>query len=69
MRRSSACCLVFVNGLFSQELSTLAALPKGVTVGSLAAQFKNNPAGLEPHLGRYLNTQRDRLCCAEHRVD
>ena len=54
-----ACCLVFVNGLFSQELSTLAALPKGVTVGSLAAQLKNDPASLEPHLGRYLNTQRD----------
>jgi Fe-S cluster assembly protein SufD len=53
------CCLVFVNGLFSGELSTLPALPKGVTVGSLAEQLKNNPAGLEPHLGRYLNTQRD----------
>jgi len=53
------CCLVFVNGLFSQGLSTLAALPKGVTVGSLAAQLKNAPAGLESHLGRYLNTQRD----------
>jgi len=53
------CCLVFVNGLFSQELSTVQALPKGVTVGSLAAQLKNNPAGLESHLGRYLNTQRD----------
>jgi Fe-S cluster assembly protein SufD len=53
------CSLVFVNGLFSQELSTVPPLPKGVTVGSLAAQLKNNPAGLEPHLGRYLNTQRD----------
>jgi Fe-S cluster assembly protein SufD len=54
-----ACCLVFVNGLFSQELSTVAKLPKGVTVGSLAAQLKNNPAGLEPHLGRYLNVRLD----------
>jgi len=53
------CCLVFVNGLFSQELSNAATLPKGVTVGSLAAQLKNNPADVEPHLGRYLNTQRD----------
>jgi Fe-S cluster assembly protein SufD len=51
--------LVFVNGLFSQELSRLAALPDGVIVSSLAEQLKNNPAGLEPHLGRYLNTQRD----------
>src|SRR5579859_7069258 len=54
-----ACSLVFVNGLFSQELSTVPALPKGVTVGSLAAQLKNNPASAESHLGRYLNTQRD----------
>jgi Fe-S cluster assembly protein SufD len=53
------CCLVFVNGLFSQELSTMPALPKSVKVGSLAAQLKNNPAGLESHLGRNLNTQRD----------
>ena len=53
------CCLVFVNGLFSQELSTVAALPKGVTVGSLAGQLKNDPAAVEQHLGQYLNTQRD----------
>jgi Fe-S cluster assembly protein SufD len=53
------CYLVFINGLFAPELSTLASMPKGVTVASLAAQLKNNPAGLEPHLGRYLNTQRD----------
>jgi len=51
--------LVFINGLFSQELSTVAALPKGVTVGSLATQLKNDPAYVEQHLGRYLNSQRD----------
>jgi Fe-S cluster assembly protein SufD len=51
--------LVFINGLFSKELSTLAPLPKGVTVGSLAAQLRNDPASVEQHLGRYLNTQRD----------
>jgi Fe-S cluster assembly protein SufD len=54
-----ACCLVFVNGLFLQELSILAKLPKGLTIGSLAAQLKNDPASLESHLGHYLNTQRD----------
>jgi Fe-S cluster assembly protein SufD len=53
--------LVFINGLFSKELSTVAALPKGVTVGSLAAHLKNDPASVEQHLGRYLNTQRDRF--------
>lgn len=54
-----ACCLVFVNGLFSQELSNVATLPKGVTVGSLAEQLKNDPASIEQHLGRYLNIERD----------
>jgi Fe-S cluster assembly protein SufD len=54
-----ACCLVFVNGLFSQEISTLATLPKGVTAGSLAAQLRNDPASVEQHLGRYLNIERD----------
>jgi Fe-S cluster assembly protein SufD len=54
-----ACCLVFVNGLFSQELSSESILPKGVTVGSLAAQLKNGPASVEQYLGRYLNVERD----------
>jgi Fe-S cluster assembly protein SufD len=54
-----ASCLVFVNGLFSQELSTLEQLPKSVTVSSLAAQLKDDAASIEQHLGKYLNTQRD----------
>jgi Fe-S cluster assembly protein SufD len=54
-----SCRLVFLNGLFSQELSTVPALPKGVTVGSLAAQLKNDPTSTEQHLGRYLNIERD----------
>ena len=54
-----ACCLVFVNGLFSQEHSTVPAMPKGVKIGSLAAQLKSDPAEVEAHLGRHLNTQRD----------
>jgi Fe-S cluster assembly protein SufD len=51
--------LVFVNGRFAEELSTLPALPKGVKIGSLGTQLKNDPAGVERHLGRYLNFQRD----------
>jgi Fe-S cluster assembly protein SufD len=54
-----ACCLVFVNGLFSQELSIVTKLPKDVTVRSLAAQLKNDPASVEQHLARYLNIERD----------
>jgi Fe-S cluster assembly protein SufD len=54
--------LVFINGIFSLELSTLTSLPKGVTVGSLAAQIHKDTASLEPHLGRYLNIERDAFC-------
>src|SRR5262249_37164136 len=53
-----ACRLVFVNGLFAEELSTVSSL-KGVKVGSLAAQLAQDPATVEQHLGRYLNTERD----------
>ncbi len=31
--------LVFINGLFSEELSTVASMPKGVRVASLSAQL------------------------------
>ena len=51
--------LVFVNGHFSPEFSTLGKLPAGVEAGSLAEESRNSPARLEPHLGRYLNTRRD----------
>jgi Fe-S cluster assembly protein SufD len=51
--------LVFVNGLYSADLSALAAMPAGVKIGSLAARLKSDPASVEPHLGRYLNSQRD----------
>ena len=51
--------LVFVNGLFSEELSNLSTLPKGVKADSLAAQTKSDPSGVEPYLGRYLNFRRD----------
>jgi Fe-S cluster assembly protein SufD len=54
-----ACHLVFVNGLFSAELSDLPGLPKGVKVASMAEQLKNDPAGVEMHLGQYLNFRRD----------
>ena len=47
--------LVFINGHFSRELSRIGALPKGVKIGSLAQEI----ASAEPHLGRYLNIQRD----------
>ena len=54
----AACQLVFVDGHFNHGLSSLAEL-KGVRVNGLTKELETNPASLEPHLGRYLNTQRD----------
>jgi Fe-S cluster assembly protein SufD len=55
----AAAQLVFINGHFSAELSAIGDLPKGVRINSLAAEIAANPAALEAHLGRYLDTQRD----------
>jgi Fe-S cluster assembly protein SufD len=46
--------LVLVNGRFSPDLSDLGALPRGVTVQSLASALDTDPAAVEPHLGRLL---------------
>src|SRR5262245_8987418 len=45
--------LVFVNGHFSKELSTLHPLPDGVQVGSLASALASEAPLLEKHLGGY----------------
>jgi Fe-S cluster assembly protein SufD len=45
--------LVYINGHFRPELSTLQALPKGVQVGSLAQALSTRPAAVEAHLARY----------------
>jgi Fe-S cluster assembly protein SufD len=58
----AACRITFVNGHFAPTLSSLAALPEGVFAGSLSRQIAENPAGVEPYLGRYLNTKRDPFC-------
>lgn len=55
----AACRLVFVDGRFAPELSALGRLPHGVAVSSLAEEIANDPAAVEPHLGRYLDLRRD----------
>jgi Fe-S cluster assembly protein SufD len=45
--------LVFVNGHFSRELSSLEPTAGNVKIGSLAAVLDSDPGLLEPHLGRY----------------
>ncbi|HTD89859.1 MAG TPA: Fe-S cluster assembly protein SufD [Burkholderiales bacterium] len=42
--------LVFVDGVYSAELSSRSMLPAGVTVSTLAEGLKANAAQLEPHL-------------------
>jgi Fe-S cluster assembly protein SufD len=44
--------LVFVNGLFARELSSLGTLPEGVTVRNLGSVLAEGGAGLEPFLSR-----------------
>lgn len=56
---AAACRLTFVDGRFAPSLSSASQLPPGVTVSNLATEIARNPDALEPHLGRYLNLQRD----------
>ena len=55
----AACQLVFVNGRFVRELSSLNELLEGITVTGLAHEIEAGSGVLESHLGRYLNIQRD----------
>jgi len=48
--------LVFVNGRFAAQLSSVGALAKGVRVGSLAAALAEGTGVIEQHLGRYART-------------
>jgi Fe-S cluster assembly protein SufD len=45
--------LVFLDGHFAPELSSLAGLPEGVIVDSLAHAITNSPERVEPHLGQH----------------
>lgn len=49
--------LVFVNGHFARELSSQAALPKGMIAGSLAEILKENPGAVEGKLSRQASFQ------------
>ena len=51
--------LVFVNGRFAPKLSSMGALPKGVTVTSLGQAMGADRAALEPHLARYADFHPD----------
>ncbi len=49
--------LVFVNGYYSPELSSLRALPEGAQAGSLAATLASDPEAVAPHLARHARYQ------------
>ena len=60
----AACRLVFVNGHFTPELSTVENLPTGLEICSLARALDCGmegcaPQGIEQHLGRYADVRRD----------
>lgn len=45
--------LVFVNGIYSPELSKITDMPDGVEVGSIAEAIKNNNPLIKKHIGKY----------------
>src|SRR5512146_1910571 len=45
--------LVFVNGHFAPELSSVPAIPKGVTVSTLREALESRPEYIERHVARY----------------
>ena len=49
--------LVFVNGIYSAELSTVLAQKDGIKVGSLSGALATDAALIEKHLGRYVRTE------------
>src|SRR5271157_4235551 len=51
--------LVFINGRFAKQLSTLEALPGGVQAGSLAEGLASDAKTLERHLARYAADYRE----------
>jgi Fe-S cluster assembly protein SufD len=51
--------LVFVNGVFSAELSALQSLPSGVILGGLSQAVNTHQGLLEPHLARYATFEKE----------
>ncbi len=45
--------LVFVNGFYSEELSDIKELPKGVIAGSIADAINDHPEIIQKHFSRY----------------
>jgi Fe-S cluster assembly protein SufD len=55
----AAARLVFVDGAYAPALSSAQGLPPGVVVAPLASALDAHGAGIEPHLGRHAEFERD----------
>jgi Fe-S cluster assembly protein SufD len=53
------CRLVFINGAYSEELSSVSALPAGMRVKNLAAALETDRDLVEPHLARLASFEKD----------
>jgi Fe-S cluster assembly protein SufD len=58
----AAARLVFVNGRFSESLSTRNSLPAGVTANGIHAAIALGAPAIADHVGRYLDFARDPFC-------
>lgn len=59
---AAVCKLVFINGHFVRELSTLDGLPDNVEANALSLQLLNHSESIKTHLGVYLDFERDAFC-------
>ncbi len=51
--------LVFINGSFAKEFSSVGMLPGGVRIGSLAEALKSDPDIVDAHLSKYARFDRN----------
>ena len=58
----AAAQIVFVDGHFKPDLSSLDALPKGVEIEGLNRAIASGNQVVSDHLGRYLDIERDPFC-------
>jgi Fe-S cluster assembly protein SufD len=56
--------MVFVNGIFNVELSSLHGVPDGIVVTTHSEALKSNRAIVETHLGKYIQPQFNGLVAA-----
>jgi Fe-S cluster assembly protein SufD len=56
--------IVFVNGVFNETLSTLAAIPEGISILPLHTALKSQSSLIDTHFGKYLKPEFNGLVAA-----